>query len=80
MNQTLKTMEYVWLANFCGMPSLSAPAGYVVPEGDVAAGEVAGLDTIGKIPVGLMATAEWAREDILLQFGLHRKMLNVLWA
>ncbi|KAK8044685.1 amidase [Apiospora rasikravindrae] len=56
--RSLQTMEYVWLANFCGMPSLSVPAGYVVPpEGG------------GRVPVGLMATAEWTREDLLMRFG-----------
>ena len=25
----------------------------------------------GIVPAGLMATAEWASEDVLIQFGLH---------
>jgi Asp-tRNA(Asn)/Glu-tRNA(Gln) amidotransferase A subunit family amidase len=69
-DQTLKTMEYVWMANFCGMPSISVPAGYIVPEGQPGEGDVADEDTVGKIPVGLMATGEWASEDALMQFGL----------
>lgn len=69
-NQTLDSMEYAWLANFCGVPSLTVPAGYVVPEGHPGAGEVAGPDTEGKVPVGLMATGEWATEDTLLLFGV----------
>ncbi|KAM0286141.1 hypothetical protein ACHAO9_008353 [Fusarium lateritium] len=68
-NYTLQSMEYVWLANFCGLPAITVPAGYVVPEGSKDAGEVADGDTEGKIPVGLMATGEWCSEDALLQFG-----------
>ena len=68
-NQTLESMEYVWLANFCGLPSLTAPAGYVIPKGSDGAGEVADKDTPGMIPVGLMATGEWCSEESLLQFG-----------
>ncbi|KAF4992801.1 hypothetical protein FGRMN_6903 [Fusarium graminum] len=68
-NYTLQSMEYVWLANFCGLPAITVPAGYVVPEGSKEAGEVAEGDIEGKIPVGLMATGEWCSEDALLQFG-----------
>lgn len=68
--QTLKTMKYVWLANFCGPPSISVPAGFVKPEGRPGEGEIAGIDTVGKVAVGLMATGEWASEHALLQFGL----------
>jgi Asp-tRNA(Asn)/Glu-tRNA(Gln) amidotransferase A subunit family amidase len=69
-NRTQETMEYVWMANFCGVPSITLPVGYVVPEGQPAEGDDAGPDTVGKIPVGLMATGEWASEASLLQFGL----------
>ncbi|KAI9150475.1 Fatty acid amide hydrolase [Paramyrothecium foliicola] len=69
-DRTLEIMRYVWLANFCGMPSLSVPAGYVVPEGQTGAGDVAAAEAVGKVPVGMMATAEWTREDDLLRFGL----------
>ena len=69
-DQTFKTMEYVWLANFCGTPAISVPAGYVVPEGRTGAGDVANAETVGAVPVGLMATAEWTSETSLLQFGL----------
>ncbi|KAK8034472.1 hypothetical protein PG993_009467 [Apiospora rasikravindrae] len=79
-NRTLQSMEYVWLANFCGTPSLSVPAGYVVPEGEAGAGRPVQFDPDdGKggekmaggavVPVGLMATAEWTREDLLMRFG-----------
>lgn len=69
-DQTVKTMEYVWLGNFCGVPSISVPAGYVIPEGRAGAGTAAGPEIEGGIPVGLMATGEWASEDTLMQFGL----------
>ncbi|KAK8131485.1 hypothetical protein PG984_007923 [Apiospora sp. TS-2023a] len=77
---SLQTMEYVWLANFCGMPSLSVPAGYVVPEdgdgGASDAGRVAEKGTPGRVPVGLMATAEWTREDVLMRFGCDAEELT----
>ena len=68
-NYTLQSMEYVWLANFCGLPALSVPAGYVIPEGSNNAGAVADHDLEGKVPVGLMATGEWCGENSLLRFG-----------
>lgn len=68
-NRTEESMEYVWMANFCGVPSISLPAGFVVPEGQPHEGEIAELDTVGKIPVGLMATAEWGNEAALMKFG-----------
>ncbi|KAK4135012.1 amidase signature enzyme [Trichocladium antarcticum] len=30
-DRTMQSMEYVWLANFCGLPSLSVPAGAASP-------------------------------------------------
>lgn len=68
-SRTLESMEYVWLANFCGLPALNVPAGYVVPDGSKGAGEIATKDTEGMVPVGLMATGEWCSEDALLRFG-----------
>ena len=57
-SKSVRTMEYVWLANFTGLPSLTAPAGYADPvQGE------------GKIPVGLMATGEWGSEDALIEWG-----------
>ncbi|KAK8052815.1 amidase signature domain-containing protein [Apiospora saccharicola] len=77
---SLQTMEYVWLANFCGMPSLSVPAGYVVPEdgdgGASDAGRVAEPGMPGRVPVGLMVTAEWTREDVLMRFGCDAEELT----
>ncbi|KAF2020918.1 amidase signature enzyme [Aaosphaeria arxii CBS 175.79] len=62
-DRTQETMEYIWLANFCGAPSISVPAGYAVPEGK------SDMGISRKIPVGLMATGEWASEDALVCFG-----------
>lgn len=57
-NQSLRNMEYVWLANFTGCPSISVPIGYVDPvQGE------------GQFPVGLMGMAEWGAEEHLISFG-----------
>ncbi|KAF9890481.1 hypothetical protein FE257_005886 [Aspergillus nanangensis] len=61
-DQTIKCMEYVWLANFTGIPALSVPAGYADPEDEPGN---------GKVPVGLMGQGEWGSEEGLLQWGLH---------
>jgi len=58
-NVTMRSMEFVWLANFAGCPALSAPVGYVDVDGD---GE-------GKLPVGLMGMGEWGSEDALIEWG-----------
>ncbi len=73
---TMRTMEYVWLANFCGLPSITLPAGYVVPEGRPGAGAVAGADVADKVPVGIMATGEWAAEATLLRLGLDAEAIS----
>lgn len=75
-NQTLKTMEYVWLGNFLGLPGISVPAGFVKPEGKPGAGEVAGEGVQGRIPVGLMGVGEWACEEQLLQFGIDAEKVG----
>ena len=59
-DRTMRSMEFVWLANFCGLPSLTVPAGFVRAK----AGR-GGAD----VPVGLMATGEWCSEEQLLRFG-----------
>lgn len=64
------------MANFTGLPSLSVPAGFVVPEGQAGAGDEAGTDIQGKIPIGLMGMGEWASEESLLQWGLLAEGLN----
>lgn len=64
-NKTLRAMEYVWLANFCGNPAISVPVGYVDA-----------IKTAGgpKIPVGLMAMGDWGSEDQLLQWGRQAEL------
>ncbi|KAL2071502.1 hypothetical protein VTL71DRAFT_12737 [Oculimacula yallundae] len=68
-NTTLKTMEYVWMANFLGLPGLTVPVGYVKPEGSQGGGEEAEEGTVGKVPVGMMAMGEWGAEEDLLRWG-----------
>ncbi|OJJ45273.1 hypothetical protein ASPZODRAFT_133913 [Penicilliopsis zonata CBS 506.65] len=68
-DQTLQSMEYVWLANFTGTPSVTVPAGFVGAEGSPEAGQEVDETSTGRIPVGLMATGEWCSEDLLLHWG-----------
>ncbi|EKD13264.1 uncharacterized protein L3040_007340 [Drepanopeziza brunnea f. sp. 'multigermtubi'] len=57
-NTSIRNMEYVWLANFCGNPAISCPVGYVEPvQGE------------GRVPVGIMAMGEWGEELQLLGWG-----------
>ncbi|KAJ9656031.1 hypothetical protein H2201_008674 [Coniosporium apollinis] len=57
-NMSIRSMEYVWMANFCGVPALTCPVGCVEPvEGE------------GGIPVGLMGMGEWGSEDALIEWG-----------
>jgi Asp-tRNA(Asn)/Glu-tRNA(Gln) amidotransferase A subunit family amidase len=62
-DQTMKTMEYVWMGNFCGVPSITVPAGFAPAEGKDA-------EAPATVPVGLMGTGEWCSEESLLRFGL----------
>jgi hypothetical protein len=68
-NRSIRNMEYVWLANFAGVPSISLPVGYVDPvQGE------------GKFPIGLMGAGEWGSEDQLLHFGYEgEKYLNEVY-
>ncbi|KAF6811032.1 Fatty acid amide hydrolase 1 [Colletotrichum sojae] len=74
-DRTIRSMEYVWLGNFCGLPGVTVPAGYVVPHDQPGAGGEAGPDTVGKVPVGLMGVGEWTDEHGLLEFGLDAEEL-----
>ncbi len=58
-NMSVRSMRFVWLANFTGCPALSIPVGMVEPE--------AGNGP--KVPVALMAMAEWGNEDELMDWG-----------
>ena len=53
-NTSLKSMQYVFLANFTGCPSISVPVGYSPTEG---------------VPIGLMGMAAWGGEEVLLGLG-----------
>ncbi|KAH7318930.1 amidase signature domain-containing protein [Rhexocercosporidium sp. MPI-PUGE-AT-0058] len=57
-NTSIRNMEYVWLANFCGNPAISCPVGYVEPTKGK-----------GSVPVGIMAMGEWGAELGLLEWG-----------
>jgi Asp-tRNA(Asn)/Glu-tRNA(Gln) amidotransferase A subunit family amidase len=57
-NMSIRNMEYVWLANFCGNPAISCPVGYVEPKKGK-----------GKVPVGLMGMGEWGSDDALIEWG-----------
>ena len=59
-NQSIRNMEYVWLANFCGCPCLQFPVGYADP--------LSGKGT-DKMPIGLMGMSEWGSEDALIEWG-----------
>lgn len=59
-NFTVRNMTYIWLANFCGLPSLQFPVGYAEPlkgQGD------------SPVPVGLIGNGEWGTDDELIEFG-----------
>ncbi|KAF2139963.1 uncharacterized protein K452DRAFT_320052 [Aplosporella prunicola CBS 121167] len=57
-NMSIRSMEYVWMANFTGCPAIQVPVGYAEPkEGE------------GKIPVGLMGMGEWGTEEELIGWG-----------
>ena len=57
-NMSLKSMTYVWLANFSGCPAISIPIGKIEP-----------IKGEGSVPVGMMAMGEWGDEESLLQWG-----------
>ncbi|KAJ5089318.1 hypothetical protein N7532_008002 [Penicillium argentinense] len=51
---SVRNMEYVWLANFTGCPSINCPAGYAPDSG---------------VPIGIMAMGEWGTEEDLIDFA-----------
>ncbi|PGH28186.1 hypothetical protein AJ80_00076 [Polytolypa hystricis UAMH7299] len=53
-DSSLRSMEYVYLANFTGCPAISCPMGYA--EGT-------------KVPVGIMGMGEWGSEEALIEWG-----------
>jgi Asp-tRNA(Asn)/Glu-tRNA(Gln) amidotransferase A subunit family amidase len=75
-DQTLKTMEYIWMANFTGLPALTVPAGFSdYKTSKSIAGETSRVEK--NVPVGLMGIAEWGGETQLLQRGLEVEALDV---
>jgi Asp-tRNA(Asn)/Glu-tRNA(Gln) amidotransferase A subunit family amidase len=65
-DMSIRSMEYVWLANFTGCPCLQIPVGYAkAVKGD------------GIVPIGMMAMGEWGSEDHLIEWGFEgEKYLN----
>lgn len=57
-NTSIQNMTYVWLANFTGLPALTIPVSRAEP-----------VEGTGKVPIGLMAMAEWGAENDLFQWG-----------
>ena len=57
-NMSVRSMTYVWLANFTGCPAISIPVGMGEPK-----------EGKGRIPIGLMAMAEWGAEEELIEWG-----------
>lgn len=84
-DRTLASMRFVWLANFLGLPSISVPAGYAAPDARAEGLRVADKKKEGaaaaaaKVPVGLMATGEWAGEEALVRFGVEAERLGAEW-
>ncbi|KKA30620.1 hypothetical protein TD95_000854 [Thielaviopsis punctulata] len=76
-DMTIKSMQFVWLANFSGAPAISLPVGYAAPEGNEAAGDVATGAVPGKVPVGFMGMGEWGSEHALMRLGFDVEELFV---
>lgn len=55
-DRSLRTMEYVWMANFVGCPAVSFPGGYVDDDG-------------GMVPVGIQGMGEWGSEEGLIEWA-----------
>ncbi|KAK2864942.1 hypothetical protein FQN49_004063 [Arthroderma sp. PD_2] len=53
-NATLRSMEYVYLANFTGCPAISCPMAYADET---------------SVPVGLMGMGEWGSEEALMEWA-----------
>jgi Asp-tRNA(Asn)/Glu-tRNA(Gln) amidotransferase A subunit family amidase len=75
-DQTLKTMEYVWMANFTGLPALTVPAGFATSKASKSITNENGTAE-KNVPVGLMGMAEWGNKAQLLQWGLEVEALNI---
>lgn len=59
-DMSIRNMQYIWLANFTGIPAITAPVGYAEPKKGK-----------GNIPVGLMGMGIWGGEEGLIEFGFE---------
>jgi hypothetical protein len=57
-NRALQTREHMWLATFCGVPSLNVPAGYFLRYGHERSDLIADLGNEDKLPMKAMAMTE----------------------
>ena len=65
---TLRSMEFVFLANWTGCPAVSAPVGYVdAGEGGEGRSDAKG-EKKGMLPVGIMGMGEWGSEEALMDW------------
>jgi Asp-tRNA(Asn)/Glu-tRNA(Gln) amidotransferase A subunit family amidase len=62
-DMSIRSMEYVWLANFTGCPCIQIPVGYAKAEG------TSSKSGGGDIPIGMMAMGEWGTENELIEWG-----------
>lgn len=64
-DKSVRSMEYVWLANFTGWPAISIPVGFTKKE------DSEGKEGTGAVnfPVGLMGMGEWGNETGLLDWA-----------
>ena len=66
-DKSVRSMEYVWLANFSGCPAISVPVGFTKEE--VSNGKE--VDGTANFPVGLMGMGEWGNEVGLLEWAIE---------
>jgi len=64
-DKSVRSMEYVWLANFTGCPAISVPVGFTKEE--VSDGKK--VEGTAKFPVGLMGMGDWGSEAGLLEWA-----------
>ena len=70
-NKSVRSMEYVWLANFTGCPAISVPVGFTneaIVDGTKIDGDV-------RVPVGLMGMGAWGDEAGILEWGREGEKL-----
>lgn len=77
---SLRSMEYVFLANWTGCPAVSAPIGYLHDDRIHGEGKGKGKEkerqggggggdaAVGMVPVGIMGMGEWGSEEALMDW------------